>query len=98
MFQDREGVEEADVLHRLPPRRLFEVVEFGGLGGAFGFECVEATAEPVSEGPVADVGGFEFGDEPVLPCGEVLDLGLQQRTPSGASAVTPVGEVGESGS
>ena len=53
---------------------VFEGCEVGGLVGAFGFEGVEAAAEPVAEGPVAGVGGFEFGDEPVLTGGQVGDL------------------------
>jgi hypothetical protein len=42
VFQDRNRVEQVDVLRRLLPGRLFECVEFGGPGGAFGFESVES--------------------------------------------------------
>ena len=45
-----------------------------GLGGAFGFEGVEAVAESFAEGPVVWVGGLEFGDEPVLAGGQIGDL------------------------
>jgi len=56
---------------------LGEARELLDLGGAFGLEVVEPSAQPLPEGAIARVGCFQLGDEPVLPRAEIGDLRRQ---------------------
>ncbi|HEV7976547.1 hypothetical protein [Amycolatopsis sp.] len=66
-----------------------------GLFGAFGFQGVEAVAKPVAEAAVGGVGGFQFGDEPVLPGGEVVDLLGQRLGAAGVGVLLAARLLGE---
>jgi hypothetical protein len=91
-LQDREGVEEIDGLLGLDHGCRHQVVQLSDLGGAVGFEGVEAAAEPVAEGAV---GGFQFLDEPVLPGGQVRDLLPQRRRAPRFGLLAFAGRTGE---
>ena len=90
-LQDRECVQEIEGLLGLDHGCRLQVVQLCELGGAVGFEGVEAAAEPVAEGAV---GGLEFLDEPVLPGGQVRDLLPQRRRPPGVGLLSFVGRAG----
>lgn len=92
---DGQRVEQLDVLCRRRLAFLLQRLDLGRLVRAFGFEGVEAVAQPVAERPVGRVGGLQLRDEPVLPPAWVGDL-LQEHLSAGiVGNALPAGLVGQ---
>jgi hypothetical protein len=72
-------------------------MKLGCLGSTFSFQGVEAAAQPIAEGAVGGVGGFQFGDEPVLAGDQIIDQRLDERAATGVDVALPVGHLGEAG-